>query len=718
MRKPRQLKDADLAHQVERLLSRHPKTRFTAIQISRKINVSNPVDAIRRILQKLASEKKVAILSEDRFKWHEQRSDGKPARKPRGEDEILYTGVVDMTRSGAAYIISPESVEDIYVNARNLKGAMHKDEVVVSVTESKARRRPEGKIVSIEKRALSRLIGHIRIFKNYAILTPDNSTIFPEVLVHHDDYLQCADNDRVVVEITSWGRGQNKAIWGKVIKVLEDISEIEMHMQSILYANGFDVDFPEDALHELSLIQTQISADEIHRRRDFRGVTTFTIDPLTARDFDDALSLRTLDNGQVEIGVHIADVTHYLEEGSLLDKEAFKRSTSVYLVDRVCPMLPEKLSNDLCSLNPHEDKLTFSAVFVMDCELNILHEWYGKTIIHSDRRFTYEEAQERIESSAGDFAEEINILNNIARNLRQARFQQGSINFESEEVQFLLDENSNPTGMYVKERKEAHMMIEEFMLLANKMVATYIASKPAPEVPFIYRVHDLPDPDKLHDFALFAAELGFKFRHDTAEQIADSFNRLAVAVSEDPVLKLLEPLAIRTMAKAVYAAKNIGHYGLGFEFYTHFTSPIRRYSDVIAHRILFKNLLQDFRTDKARLEVQAKYVSDQEKKATQSERESVKYFQTLYISRFVGQEFTGVISGIIEKGIFVELTESKVEGLVTFDSMGDMFMVPSSRLKAYSKISGTTFRIGQEVKVIITGADPESRRTDMELVLE
>jgi ribonuclease R len=272
--------------------------------------------------------------------------------------------------------------------------------------------------------------------------------------------------------------------------------------------------------------------------------------------------------------------------------------------------------------------------------------------------------------------------------------------------------------MYVKERKEAHMMIEEFMLLANKMVATYIAGKPAPEVPFIYRVHDLPNPDKLHDFALFASELGFRFKHDTPAQIADSFNRLAVAVSEDPVLKLLEPLAIRTMAKAVYAANNIGHYGLGFEYYTHFTSPIRRYSDVIAHRILFKNLQQDYRADKTNLEVQAKYVSEQEKKATQSERESVKYFQTLYISKFVGQSFKGVISGIIEKGIFVELAESKVEGLVTFDSMGDVFMVPSSRLKAYSKISGTTFRIGQEVYVVITGADPESRRTDMELVLE
>jgi ribonuclease R len=528
----------------------------------------------------------------------------------------------------------------------------------------------------------------------------------------------CKDNDRVVVEIVSWGRGQNKAIWGKVIKVLEDISDIEMNMQSILFSNGFDPEFSEEVLAYADQMHGEMQPEEVKKRRDFRCVTTFTIDPLTARDFDDALSYKVLENGNIEIGIHIADVTHFLREDTELDKEAFRRSTSVYLVDRVCPMLPEKLSNDLCSLNPHEDKFTFSAVFVFNPQYEIVQEWFGKTIIHSDRRFTYEEAQERIETGKGDFGDEINILDTIAKKLRQERYANGSISFESDEVQFILDENSLPTGMYVRERKDAHMLVEDFMLLANKRVATFIATKAKPEIPFIYRIHDLPNPDKLADFALFAAELGFKFNMDKPEQIADSFNRLALATHENPLLKLLEPLAIRTMAKAVYSTENIGHYGLGFEYYTHFTSPIRRYSDVLVHRGLYRNLTEIYREDKEKLEQKAKHISDQEKKAAESERESTKYFQTLYISRYVGQEFDGVISGIIEKGIFVELLESKVEGLVTFDSMGDMFTVPTSRMKAKSRLSGVEFTMGQKVRVRVVSADPDTRRTDMELVEE
>ncbi len=716
-RKPRQLNESELSNQIERLLSKNPKTRYNVIQISRKINVANPPESIKNALLKLAAEKKVVKLSDDRYKWETFTAEKTGGNRRKAEDEILYTGVVDMTRSGAAYIINSESVEDIYVHGHNLKGALHKDEVTVAVSESKARRRPEGRVVSIEKRALSRVIGHIRIFNNYAILTPDNSRIYPEVLVHHNDTMTCNDNDRVVVEIISWGRGQNKALWGKVIKVLEDISDIEMNMQSILFSNGFDPEFSEEVLSEAEAMKGAITDAEIRKRRDFRDVVTFTIDPLTAKDFDDAVSYQVLENGSIEIGVHIADVTHYLQEGTALDKEALRRSTSVYLVDRVCPMLPEKLSNDLCSLNPKEDKYTFSAVFVFDKDVKIVHEWFGKTIIHSNRRFTYEEAQERIETGEGDFAEEINILNNIAKKLREERYAAGSISFESEEVQFILDEESKPTGMYVRERKEAHMLIEDFMLLANKRVAIYIATKAKPEIPFIYRIHDLPNPDKLSDFALFAAELGFKFKMDKPEQIADSFNRLAIAAHDNPLLKLLEPLAIRTMAKAVYSTENIGHYGLGFEYYTHFTSPIRRYSDVLVHRGLFRNLTEVHREDKEKLELKAKHISDQEKKASESERESTKYFQTLYISAYIGQEFDGVISGIIEKGVFVELLDSKVEGLVTFDSMGDMFTVPTSRMKAKSRLSGDELTMGQKIRVRIKAADPDTRRTDMEIVI-
>lgn len=717
-RKPRQLKESDLRNQIEKLLSKNPKTIYNVIQISRKINVANPPDSILQSLLRLVAEKKVVKLTEGRFKWERYQDQQAKGRKQKTEDVILYTGIVDMTRSGAAYIINSESVEDIYVHARNLKGALHKDEVTVSVTLSKAHRRPEGVVVTIDKRAHTRIIGHIRIFTNYAILVPDNARLFPEILIHHDHILGSQDNDRVVAEIISWGRGQNKAIWGKVIKVLEDISNVEMNMQSILYSNGFDPEFSEDIIRELDSVDSKITDEVVMARRDFRGITTFTIDPLTARDFDDALSVRWLEDEQLEVGVHIADVTHFLAEGTALDQEAYHRSTSVYLVDRVCPMLPEKLSNDLCSLNPNEDKLTFSAVFVFDKNNQIIREWFGKTIIHSDRRFTYEEAQERIETEEGDFAKEILTLNHVAKQLRHQRYAEGSISFESDEVQFILDEKGMPQGMKVKERKDAHMLVEDFMLLANKRVATFMAKKTKPEIPFVYRVHDLPNPEKLSDFSLFAAEMGFKFRMDTPEQIADSFNRLAVATHENPVLKLLEPLAIRTMAKAVYTSNNIGHYGLGFEYYTHFTSPIRRYSDVLVHRLLYKNLFETFRTDKEKLESKTKHISDQEKKASEAERESIKFFQTLYISNYVGHVFEGVVSGIIEKGIFVELMDTKVEGLVTFDSMGEIFNVTAGRLRAKSRLSGMEFSIGQPVKVKIKAADPDTRRTDMELAYD
>ena len=713
-RKPRQLKESDLRNQIEKLLSKNSKIIYNVTQISRKINVANPPDSILESIMRLVAEKKVVKLTEGRFKWERFQDQQNPKGKlRRSEDIILYTGIVDMTRSGAAYIINSESVEDIYIHARNLKGALHKDEVTVSVSLSKAHRRPEGVVVSVDKRAHSRIIGHIRIFNNYAILSPDNARLYPEILIHHDDILESKDNDRVVAEIISWGRGQNKALWGKVIKVLEDISDVEMNMQAILYSNGFDPEFSDEVMTETASYEAIITDDDTDHRKDFRETITFTIDPLTARDFDDALSIKQLEDDHLEIGVHIADVTHYLREGTALDKEAYRRSTSVYLVDRVCPMLPEKLSNDLCSLNPNEDKLTFSAVFVFNKSYEITKEWFGKTIIHSDRRFTYEEAQESIETGQGDFCDELLILDKIAKHLRNKRYDEGSISFESDEVQFILDDDGMPLGMKVKERKDAHMLVEDFMLLANRRVAAFVAKKSKPEIPFVYRVHDLPNPEKLSDFALFAAEMGFKFRMDTPEQIADSFNRLAVATHENPTLKLLEPLAIRTMAKAVYTTNNIGHYGLGFEYYTHFTSPIRRYSDVLVHRLLYKNLFEIYRGDKEKLESKTKHVSDQEKKASEAERESLKYFQTLYISKYVGHVFDGVVSGIIEKGIFVELPDTKVEGLVTFDSMGEIFNVTTGRLRAKSRLSGSEFSIGQKVRVKITAADPDSRRTDM-----
>ncbi len=716
-RKPRQLKEEALSIQIEKLLSKNAQSRFTIPQIVKKINVSNPPGAIHRVVTKLVAANKVIQLSENRYKWIIPIDQKSGKRKIKGDEEILFNGVVDMTRSGAAYIIHTENVEDIYIQAKNLNSALHKDEVIVAVSVNQSKRRPEGRVVTVIKRALTRMIGHIRIFSNYAILIPDNR-IYPEVLIHHDDILDCKNYDHVVVEITTWGKGKNKGLWGKVIKVLEELSEIELNAQSILLANGFNPEFPDEVIKAAEQFNRVISQEEIEKRRDCRSILTFTIDPATAKDYDDAISIRYLDNDIIEVGVHIADVSHYLTEGSVIDKEAYERSTSVYLVDRVCPMLPEMLSNELCSLNPHEDKLTFSVIFKFDKDNAIVDQWFGKTVIHSDKKFAYEEAQERIENNEGEYAKEINTLNAIATNLRNIRFKNGSINFESDEVQFELNEAGEPSGMHMRQRKDAHKLIEEFMLLANKHVANYIAQKAKPEIPFIYRIHDLPHSEKLRDFALFAKELGFQFNFNKPEQIAESFNRLSIAASNNPILKLLEPLAIRTMAKAVYSTNNIGHYGLGFEYYTHFTSPIRRYSDVIVHRLLFKNLNEVYRVDKEALEKSAKHISDQEKKATDAERESIKFYQTLYISKYIGHTFNGVISGIIERGIFVELPDSLVEGMVTFESMGEIFTVPPSRLKAISKISGREFKMGQTVSVKIIAADPSTRRTDMELVEE
>lgn len=712
-RKPRQLKDADLRHQIEKLLLKNPDKSFDTLQISRKINVANPPESIRSALLKLIAENKVFSNTKDSYSSVRQ---GQHLKTKNKKDELVLSGVIDLTKSGDAYVICAESDDDIFVPYKHLKGAMHKDVVSVAVQTIKKNRRPEGKIVSIEKRALSHVVGQIHRYDHYALVVPPNSKMLPEVCVQHEDMLESNQGDRVVVEITSWSKAQNKSIWGKVVKVLNNLTDVETNMVEILYSFGFDTDFPKEVIADIAQVSVNIEAEEIKLRRDFRNKTTMTIDPATAKDFDDALSYAVLENGCIEIGVHIADVSHYVKEGSLLDKEALKRSTSVYLVDRVCPMLPEKLSNDLCSLNPQEDKLTFSAVFTFNDHFEISQEWFGKTIIHSDRRFTYEEAQERIETGAGDFALELQKLHQIAQNLRKRRFEEGSINFESDEVQFILDDQNLPIGTFIKERKDAHLLVEDFMLLANKQVAYYMAHKSKPEIPFIYRVHDLPNPDKLADFALFAKELGFRFKIDSPDHIIESFNQLSIASKENPMLKLLEPLAIRTMAKAIYTTNNIGHYGLGFDYYTHFTSPIRRYSDVLVHRSLFKNLKQVWREDQELLEIKAKHISAQEKNASDAERESIKYFQTLYISKFVGQTFEGVISGMIEKGIFVELNETKVEGLVTFDSMGEIYTLQDNKLKAKSRISGQIWSMGQKVKVKIVSTDVTTRRTEMELI--
>jgi ribonuclease R len=489
-----------------------------------------------------------------------------------------------------------------------------------------------------------------------------------------------------VVRIIDWQEGQNKAPIGKVTQSLGTAGGTDFEMKKILISQGFELTHSDEALAEAAAIPEQISPLEIERRRDFREVLTVTIDPLDAKDFEDALSYRLMENGNTEIGVHIADVTHFLKPDTPLDREAFKRSTSVYLVDRALPMLPEKLSNNLCSLVPHQDRLTFSAVFEWDNSGKMVKKWFGKTVIHSDQRLTYEEAQTILD---GQPAERLVALSNFselehalfaiqkkAAEMRSEREKNGALGFETEEIRFRLDDSGNPVDAYVKDRKEAHLLIEDFMLLANKEVAFYMdqLGQSVKEVPFVYRIHDQPDMDRVAELSRFAHEMGYQLKSDTPKQLAFALNKLTKAARTDDRLKLLEPLAIRTMAKAVYSTENIGHYGLAFTHYSHFTSPIRRYSDVLAHRILEANLNGRIdRVDKAKLEERCKHISNQERKAADAERESVKYMQTLLISKHIGEVFEGRISGMIDKGMFVQLAHTHAEGLVDFRYLPDVF---------------------------------------------
>jgi ribonuclease R len=527
-----------------------------------------------------------------------------------------------------------------------------------------------------------------------------------------------ADKDRVVLRITEWSR--NKKPQGEVIQVLDESDENDRVMKEILLENGFPVVFPEDTLLASDRLPEIIPPAEIAKRKDFRNVLTFTIDPVDARDFDDAISFRALKDDLYEIGVHIADVSHFVEAGSLLDEEAYHRSTSVYLPDRVNPMLPERISNELCSLRPNEDKLCFSAVFNISIKGEVKDYWLGRTVIHSDHRFTYEDVQQIVERQEGKYQDEILILHELAQRFRKQRIRKGAINFSSVEVKFRLDEKGRPVGISIKESKESHQLIEEFMLLANRTVATHVSKikirkKP---VPFPYRVHDTPDKEKLAPFVLFAKKYGHHFDTKSPEGIAASFNLMLRDVQGKPEQHVLEQLGIRTMAKAAYTTENIGHYGLGFTNYCHFTSPIRRYPDILVHRILQEVLDGNILAHK-KLEEQCKYCSERERAAMDSERSANKYKQVEFMKQFVGDEFEGVISGVAAFGFWVETVEHKCEGLVSLNSLMeyDDFRLVEGEYALIGRRSGRSFRMGDKVRIKVISANLAKRQLDYEWVL-
>ncbi len=712
----KKLKQQALQHAIFRFLKEHPKKRYNPRQLARNLGLANSKDSIYEALRNLAEAGKAEELEDYKFKL-KARERSFPQQPFGKSGDRVCEGYVDMTRSGAAYIVCErKDHNDVFVAPRNLNTAMHGDRVRVRYWHRRGKYgKPEGKIIKILQRASEQFIGTLyRVGKRYLVV-PDQKHIPFDIVVAPEDLKGATDRDLVVVKIKAW---ENKALpipRGEVVHVLSNLSLNELIMQSIFINNGFELEFPADALAETKKMDGRITEGEVEKRRDMRMITTFTIDPEDAKDFDDALSFRELENGRVEVGIHIADVSHYVKPDSALDKEAFKRSTSVYLVDRVLPMLPEKLSNELCSLRPHEDKYTFSAVFEFDEKGKVVKEWFGRTIIHSDHRFSYEQAQEAMDSGKGPFIKELRKLNELARKMRKARFKKGAINFDTEEVRFRLNEEGVPQEAYVKVRLEAHMLIEEFMLLANRSVAAFISRKGKDkEIPFVYRIHDLPNEEKVLELARFAAELGFKMDISTPRAIADSFNRMLKEAEKNPALKVLEPIAIRTMAKAEYSTENIGHYGLAFSHYTHFTSPIRRYADVLVHRILFKNLnRQSWRTDKASLEERCRHISLQERKAQNAERESIRVKQAEYLEQHLGESFRGRISGIIAHGLFVQLTDNLCEGMVSFASFSEPFDIDDGRLKAIGRYTGRVFRMGDEVQVIVAGVDVLRHRVEM-----
>lgn len=709
-KKGSKLTAGQLQQEVLKLFRRNPKKRFNPKQVIQHLQVDNNKDSVQHALDSLVESRLLIPLEDFKYKLRPDT----PANAKIGS----YEGYIDMTRTGSAYVVCDKLEDDVHVAARYMNGALHGDRVRLNVWKPRGRQRPEGEVLEVLERASTHFVGTIWLHHRYAVVSPEMKVPL-DIYVELKNTKGAKDGDKVVVKITKYDSGRFTTLEGAVTAVLGQAGSHDIEMQAILINNGFDLEFSDAALEEAGAISEQIDPAEIARRLDMREATTFTIDPFNAKDFDDALSIRYLEDGLCEVGVHIADVTHYLQEGGPLDKDALRRSTSVYLVDRVLPMLPEKLSNELCSLRPNEDKLTFSSVFVFDKNHKIVQRWFGKTVIHSDRRFTYEEVQDILDNGSGDFVKELKQLDKIAARLRKERFKKGAINFETPEVQFRLAPDGTPIEAFVKERKEAHLLIEDFMLLANKEVATFIYEKGKDrEIPFVYRIHDEPNPEKLEEFALFAREFGFDMDISSPAAISRSLNRLVEAAHKEPALKLLEQPAIRTMSKAAYSTENIGHYGLAFPYYSHFTSPIRRYSDVLAHRILERNLGESafYRVKKDKLEEQCKHISMQERKAMEAERESVKYKQTEYMEKHLNQEFDGIISGMSERGFFVTLIETLCEGMVSFDSLGEPFRALNSKLRVKGAYSGRQFKTGDVVRVRVIRTDLSRRVIDMELV--
>jgi ribonuclease R len=702
--------------------NRNPRSIYNYKQLAVLVNAHTEAEKIliNHVLQELKSQDYI-----------EERERGKFHLKFR---EKHIEGKIEITQTGSGFVITEASTKDIFIAQRGINTAQNGDTVKVYVFPTRGNR-PEGEVVEVIKRAKEEFVGIIELSKNFAFLTPSNRNGV-DIFIPLQKLNGAVNGDKAVAKVTDWyGSGKNPT--GEITRVLGKPGDNNAEMNAIMIEYGLPVEFPADVEQEAKDISLNISKEEISKRRDFRGITTFTIDPADAKDFDDALSIQKLANNNWEIGVHIADVSHYVKPGTLLDDEAVNRATSVYLVDRVVPMLPEILSNHVCSLRPNEEKLCFSAVFEISEEAEIINQWFGRTIILSDKRFSYEDAQLVLETQQGEYVEELLTLDKLAKKLRENRFKDGSIAFEKSEVKFNLDSDGKPLGVYFKEAKDSNKLIEDFMLLANRKVAEYCGkttnkieaakqkTKKTSKRPMVYRVHDNPNIDKLNDFSLFVARFGYKLKTSSHDQIANGMNKLLQDVAGKKEAAMIEQLAIRTMAKAIYTTDNIGHYGLAFDYYTHFTSPIRRYPDVMVHRLLQQYLDEDNhlsgeknkKTSVDELEQLCKHSSDMERLAAEAERSSVKYKQVEFLSDKTGQDFEGLISGVTEYGMYVEIIENHCEGMVKAkDLTDDTYAYDPDNFSYCGRKSKRIYQLGDKVLIKIKRCDLSRKQVDFTLL--
>ena len=641
----------------------------------------------------------------------------KAKKKPGASSSQVQVvkGRLDISRSGMGFVIIEGWEKDIVIRPNDFGKAFHGDTVRVQVPKGlPAGKRIEGKIIDVAERKQTSFVGNLQINKNIAFFVPGSEKPIPDFFIPPEKLNGAKDGERVVARLVKWDKDDKKP-QGEIVSVIKAQDEADMAMKEILLDAGFPLEFEAALIPEVEKLSGKITREETTKRKDCRDILTFTIDPVDAKDFDDAISIRNLDNGNYEIGVHIADVSHFVTPGSLLDKVAYARATSVYLPDRVNPMLPEKISNELCSLRPNEDKYTFSVIFQITNRAEIKHKWIGRTIIHSNHRFTYEEVQQTIETKDGLHHKPILLLNTLAQQFRKERFDNGAINFSSTEVKFQLDETGKPIGIVVKESKEAHKLIEEFMLLANRTIAEYVSKIKINKepIPFPYRIHATPDDEKLRPFASFAKKFGYKLDIHDEKQVAASFNKLLADVQGKPEQHVLEQLGIRTMAKAVYTSQNIGHYGLGFDNYCHFTSPIRRYPDVMVHRILQECLDKNLQVDQ-KMEEKCKHCSDRERSAMEAERAGNKYKQVQYMQQFLGEDFEGVISGVSAFGFWVETVAHKCEGLVSVKDLYDFddFKLDEADYALVGLKSKVKFRMGDKIIIKVVAANLIKRQLD------